>query len=213
MKEPLRTIVYRQLLEMIVSCELAPNSFVNEDMLMEFTGTSRTPVREAVQKLEGERFVRVFPKRGIYVCELSSRGLREIFEIRRLIEPFIIRQYGMRIPRDDTARYLDELKAAMEAEDLDACDTVDGKMHLQLVAANSNVRLSDLLVQMYDHSRRYMTGADVRDYASHRESYEYSAQTLECILEGSYEEAAAALERHLNSTEQIISGAMVAGNG
>ena len=212
MKEPLRTIVYRQLLEMIVSCELAPNSFVNEDMLMELTGTSRTPVREAVQKLEGERFVRVFPKRGIYVCELSSRGLREIFEIRRLIEPFIIRQYGMRIPRDDTARYLDELKAAMEAEDLDACDTVDGKMHLQLVAANSNVRLSDLLVQMYDHSRRYMTGADVRDYASHRESYEYLAQTLECILEGSYEEAAAALERHLNSTEQIISGAMVAGN-
>ena len=78
MKEPLRTIVYRQLLEMIVSCELAPNSFVNEDMLMELTGTSRTPVREAVQKLEGERFVRVFPKRGIYVCELSSRGLRDI---------------------------------------------------------------------------------------------------------------------------------------
>ncbi|MBR4798064.1 MAG: GntR family transcriptional regulator, partial [Oscillospiraceae bacterium] len=104
MKEPLRTIVYRQLLEMIVSCKLAPGSFVNEDMLMEITGTSRTPVREAVQRLEEDRFVMVFPKRGIYVCELSTKGLREIFEIRRLIEPFIIRQYGMRIPRDDTAR-------------------------------------------------------------------------------------------------------------
>ena len=52
MKEPLRTKVYRQLLEMIVSGRLTANSFTNEDALMEITGTSRTPVREAVQKLE-----------------------------------------------------------------------------------------------------------------------------------------------------------------
>ncbi|MBQ5343088.1 MAG: FCD domain-containing protein, partial [Oscillospiraceae bacterium] len=63
-----------------------------------------------------------------------------------------------------------------------------------------NDHLSDLLAQMYDHSRRYMNGAKVRDYASHRESYEYSAQALECILSGNYEDAAAALERHLNGT-------------
>ena len=77
MKEPLRTKVYRQLLEMIVSGRLTANSFTNEDALMEITGTSRTPVREAVQELEEGRFVKVFPKRGIYISELSIRGLRE----------------------------------------------------------------------------------------------------------------------------------------
>ncbi len=213
MKEPLRTKVYRQLLEMIVSGRLTANSFTNEDALMEITGTSRTPVREAVQKLEEGRFVKVFPKRGIYISELSTRGLREIFEIRRLVEPFIIRQYGMRISRDDTAQFLDELRTAMESGDLESCETVDGKMHLQLVAANSNDHLSDLLSQMYEHSRRYMNGAGVMDYEVHRHSYECSAQVLEGILEGRYEAASEALEQHLSSTEQIISKAMVASNG
>jgi len=208
MKEPLRSKVYNQLLEMIVNCEFEPNSFITEDQLIEIAGTSRTPVREAVQKLEEDHLVRIFPKRGIYVCELTPRNLREIFEIRKLLEPFIIRKYGYRVSREGAQRSIESTKRALESGDY-LTDPSDEGVHQLVVNASSNEHLVDLIRVTYIHSRRLRVGAKILDAESHIRSYTEHIEILQNIIDGDYERAATLMEQHLDWVEKFIYDSMV----
>lgn len=201
MKEPLRSIVYRQLRDKIISCEFAPNSFVTEDQLIEIAGTSRTPVREAVQKLEDDRFVRIFPKRGIYVCEMTTRNLREVFEIRSAIEPFAMRQYGFRISREKAEEVLGRIGSG-------AAD-IDSEIHQIVSEAAVSVHLEDIIELMYGHSCRLRNGSGLGSADLDGQISEDSIQMLRLLLDGGYDRAASMLQMILEQTEQRIYEAMV----
>ncbi len=200
MKEPLRSIVYRQLREKIISCEFEPNSFLTEDQLMEISGTSRTPVREAIQKLEDERFVRVFPKRGIYVCEMTVKDLREVFEIRKLAEPFAVSQYGYRVSRDS---------AQKTAEALDSNSSGSAAlMHALMCETAASAHLRDVIELMYAHSLRLMCGSGLDPAEGDPEIQQSEAAAVRLMLDGRCAEAAQLLGECLDKEEQRIYEAM-----
>ena len=78
--------VYEILRDKIVNNVLKPQEFLNEQALSEDLGVSKTPIREALQRLEHSRLVVIIPNKGCYVANISIDRIREIFEIRSILE-------------------------------------------------------------------------------------------------------------------------------
>lgn len=73
----------------IIAGELLPLSDVSEDSLQKELGLSRTPIREACQRLSKEGFIYIYPSKGMIVAEVTADLIRDIYEMRLLNEPFI----------------------------------------------------------------------------------------------------------------------------
>ena len=93
--------IHERLLEMISMGKLAPNSKLHQARLAEGLGVSRTPIREALLRLEGEGLVYMQPGRGMFVTGLQSSEVRELYEAREVLEPLAARLACERAtPRD-----------------------------------------------------------------------------------------------------------------
>ena len=84
--QPLREVVCETLREAIRSGVLKPGERLMEIQLADELGVSRTPVREAMRKLELEGYVIMLPRRGTYVANISIRDINEVFEIRTTLD-------------------------------------------------------------------------------------------------------------------------------
>lgn len=78
--------VYELLKDRIVKNELKPQEYLNEQLIARDLGVSKTPVREALQKLEHERLVVIIPNKGTFVANVTIDRIRELFEIREILE-------------------------------------------------------------------------------------------------------------------------------
>jgi len=85
-------LVHRRLKEEIELGELAPGTPLSELWLVERTGASRTPVREALRRLAAEGLVDLVPRQGARVSTVSLQSVRDLFDFRSLLEPAAIRQ-------------------------------------------------------------------------------------------------------------------------
>jgi len=85
-------LVHRRLKEQIELGELAPGAPLSELSLVERTGASRTPVREALRRLAAEGLVELVPRQGARVSRVSLQSVRDLFDFRALLEPAAIRQ-------------------------------------------------------------------------------------------------------------------------
>ena len=103
---PLRDVVFKTLRQAILKGELEPGERLMEIQLAERLGVSRTPIREAIRKLELEGLVLMIPRKGAEVAKISESNLRDVLEVRRSLEELatatlmtvISRSHGIRIP-------------------------------------------------------------------------------------------------------------------
>jgi DNA-binding GntR family transcriptional regulator len=96
--------VHAQLKEQIELGELAPGTPLSELSLVERTGASRTPVREALRRLAAEGLVDLAPRLGARVSRVSAQSVRDLFEFRQLLEPAAIRQATQTAAADPAVR-------------------------------------------------------------------------------------------------------------
>lgn len=82
---------YRILEEMIVTTELEPGSLLSESRLVEKLGLGRTPLREALQRLDTENLVEIMPRRGIRITNINIKQQLRLLEVRRTMEALIVR--------------------------------------------------------------------------------------------------------------------------
>ena len=76
---------------MIVRLELAPGAVIRDDALQATLGVGRTPIREALQRLERDQFVTVVPRRGMFVSGVDVADLSILYETRAILEPYAMR--------------------------------------------------------------------------------------------------------------------------
>ena len=88
-KLSLTETTYHFLREKIMSNEYPPGTPIIESVIVGQLKVSRTPVREAIQRLEQEKLVQIFPKRGAFVTQIAVTSIKDIFEIREIIEPIV----------------------------------------------------------------------------------------------------------------------------
>ena len=108
--------VYNILKEMIANYRFVPGSYLNIEKLTRDLGVSRTPVWDAIRKLEQEGFVRNEPKKGVLIQELTPETAIELYTVRELLEGLAVRLAVERI-NDETLREMAHcLKAAGESD-------------------------------------------------------------------------------------------------
>lgn len=98
-KLSLKLQAYQYLKTKILNCEYRPNEFLNEQKLCaEMGNISRTPMRDALGRLEQEGLITILPKKGLMVSGITEEDVHSMFEMRLLVEPYALRTYGADIP-------------------------------------------------------------------------------------------------------------------
>ena len=166
---PLRDVVFKTLRQAILKGELEPGERLMEIQLAERLGVSRTPIREAIRKLELEGLVLMIPRKGAEVAKISESNLRDVLEVRRSLEELAIDLACQRITEEE----LDELnkaevdfKAAIENGDAMQIAQTDESFHEIIYNSTKNQKLVQILnnlrEQMYRYRLEYIKDADKR---------------------------------------------------
>jgi DNA-binding GntR family transcriptional regulator len=153
----LKDAVYLQLRQEIVASELPPGWVLREAELAARFGVSKTPLREALVRLEKDGFVQIAPYRSAVVAGYSREDLREIYELRELLEGLCAREAAASIATDDLAaltRVVRDSAAALEAEDSERLATLLDEFDIVLYAQSKNGRISAILNNIRDHVTR-----------------------------------------------------------
>ena len=129
---PLRDVVFNTLRQAIITGEFAPGERLMEISLANRLGVSRTPVREAIRKLELEGFVVMIPRRGTYVADISIKDINEVYEIRTSLDVLAAGLAAERINDDELEtlqRLLVEIGQHIEENNMDKIVEVDIAFH------------------------------------------------------------------------------------
>lgn len=119
-KETLKKQAYAQIKEKIIHGDFRDEGYTSENRLVAELGMSRTPIREALHRLQSEGFVRILPKQGILIQEPSIKETNDFYELRLAIETFAVRKLKDVITEDDYKKLKDIIQLQKEA-----CDARD----------------------------------------------------------------------------------------
>ena len=157
-KTNLKTLAYTAIRHKIITCEYAPGTFLNEERLTEELRLSRTPVRDALSRLEQEGLIEIRPKRGIMVTPLSVNDINMIFEMRTLYEPYILLPEKRLIELNDI--FLHTKPDSEYFQNNDYFYELDSEFHLMVVNAcpNTYIRHSYSLIWAQNQRFRNLTG-------------------------------------------------------
>ena len=197
--------------EKISNCEYQPGQFLIESDLMREVGSSRTPVREALNKLEQERLVRIMPKRGIYVNDITLGLVNEIFEVRVMVEPYIIQGYGKTISKDLLGQQREAL-ASGRLDDDAVLFARDRDLHQRIINSSCNEYLITLMNQIYtqNHRLRVMTGQRIESRL--KVTQEEHLGICDCLLADDIENAARLMRIHLMNSKNASINVMLNNN-
>lgn len=203
---PLRDVVFKTLRQAILRGELEPGERLMEIQLAERLGVSRTPIREAIRKLELEGLVLMIPRRGAEVAKISQQNLRDVLEVRRSLEELAIGLACQRMTDED----LDALKEAeafcakaIAEGDAMKIAQADEQYHDIIYDSTKNQKLVQILnnlrEQMYRYRLEYIKDEDKRQVLLVEHGHILKALSLRRM-----EEARAAIREHIDNQEITI---------
>ncbi|MBS5398402.1 MAG: GntR family transcriptional regulator [Lachnospiraceae bacterium] len=215
-KESLKQQAYNIIKNKIITCEYPPNFLLNEEKLKEEIGASRTPVRDALSRLEQENLVRILPKKGIMVAPLTIREINSIYEARMLVEPYGIEHYAGNIDRDQFLYYEKKCKETEKLiqENADIYNEVydtDDKLHLEFINATENEYFKALYERIYYQNRRLRILSGVKSKDRLAATQREHLKIIEACLEERWSDAAAEMKEHLLHSKRASFEAMIEG--
>ena len=154
---PLRLQVYRSLREAIVTGKLKPGERIVEDRVCAELGVSRSPLREALRRLEGEGLVSILPRRGAVVTEVTDRDGVNLFAVREVLEGLAARQAARHITADELAELENicrEMADRIEAKDAAHIVVLNTQFHDLIAKASRNRWARDFLAAIRAQTRR-----------------------------------------------------------
>ncbi|MGI5824276.1 MAG: GntR family transcriptional regulator [Bacillota bacterium] len=204
--QPLREMVFDVLMDAIMSGQLPPGERLMEVQLAEEMGVSRTPVREAIRRLELEGFVVMIPRKGAYVAGLSIKDIVNIFEIRTALEQLAVGLAAERMTSDDLEaleRMVVELSESAEEADVEAWTELDKKFHQLIYEYSRNDRLIQMMNNIIEQINRYriisLSNPEVRLH-----SIEEHKKIVEAMAERDIPAAEKAARDHLANTQTSL---------
>ena len=199
---------YRTLTDQLVTLQISPGSPLNDEQLARELGVGRTPVREALKRLEAERLVVAYPRRGTFATEVHLTDLGHVSEVRRQLEPLAAAAAARRATPAD--RELLAGLAALVAERSSQPSTtplelmrLDLRLHRAVYAATGNPYLESTLVS-YDNlaTRIWCLFLDrLPGLAGHVGEH---SGLLTAVIDGDADRAAACATEHVTGFETAI---------
>jgi DNA-binding GntR family transcriptional regulator len=202
---------YRDIRDRLVMLDIAPGSPLNDDELAGSLGVGRTPVREALKRLEYERLVVAYPRRGTFATEVNITDLAHISEVRQQLEPPAAASAARRAGPQDRAGLAD-LLSQLESYDPTVSGTrglmrLDMAVHRAIYAAAHNPYLEDTLVR-YDNlaTRIWCLFLDrLPDMAGHVKEHR---PLIQALLDRDAEAAAQLTREHIQHFDAAIRAAI-----
>jgi len=149
--------VYDIIKEKIISCGYEPGQLVSEKEIVEELQTSRTPVREALNILNGQGLLKVIPKKGVQIAPLSIKRIKEIYDIRMLLEPFAVKLAIRNLGPDDIESLIKldkKLSKEYDKEDVSEVFRTGMDIHLYVAYLSGNEVVYELIKQLRSESHR-----------------------------------------------------------
>lgn len=200
----LKQKAYQYIKNKIVDCEYAPDSFLNEKQLMEEIGVSRTPIREALSRLEQENLVSILPMRGVLVKGVSIEELNMVYQARELIEMFIIREHGQELDRGKLLEMRARIEIGIDQRTESELSKTDDDFHALITSVSGNSYLLNTLEHMHLQVLRFRKLAVRRDSKRLSRSRAEHLEIIDNLLRGDYEGAAQAVRAHLANARDVI---------
>ena len=204
--KPLRELVCEHIRQAIVDGTFSPGERLMEIQLAEDMGVSRTPVREAIRKLELEGFVVMIPRRGTYVANISIKDINDVYEIRTSLDVLAAGLAAERIEPEELQemqRLLVEIGKAIEAGKLQDIIALDTEFHDVLYKASRNERLRNIISNLREQITG-IRGISMKYPGRLLDTMEEHRVLVECIAARDSEKAQAAARIHLENAEHTM---------
>lgn len=203
---PLRDVVFNTLRKAILTGELKPGERLLEIHLANQLGVSRTPIREAIRKLELEGLVIMMPRRGAEVAQITEKSLRDVLEVRRALDVLCAELACERITEEEKQQLkaaCDEFEKATATSDATIIAAADVALHDIIVVATRNQRLIQLINNLSEQMYRYRFEY-IKDENQHNNLVEEHRMIYESIVRCDKEGAAKAAKLHIDNQESSI---------
>ena len=200
---PLRDVVFDTLRQAILTGQLQPGERLMEIHLAEKLGVSRTPIREAIRKLELEGLATMIPRRGAEVARITEKNLKDVLEVRRALDALCAELACERISNEEKSKLKEACNAfekATRTKDARVIAQADVALHDIIVEATGNERLvHNLSQQMYRYRFEY-----IKDESQHDILVKEHRVIYESIIHNDKETAAKAAKLHIVNQETSI---------
>ncbi len=203
---PLRDVVFNTLRKAILTGQLKPGERLMEVHLANRLGVSRTPIREAIRKLELEGLVIMIPRRGAEVARITEKSLKDVLEVRRALDALSVELACDRIT-DEGIRELknacEEFEKAVKEGEVSVIAKADVALHDIIVRATGNQRLQQLINNLAEQMYRYRF-VYIKEESRHDKLVAEHKEIYESIVSRDKERACAAAKLHIDNQEKSI---------
>ncbi len=204
--KPLRELVLDAIREAIINGNLKPRERLMEIQLAEELGVSRTPIREALRKLELEGFIVMIPRKGAYVADISFKDIADVYEIRAALEGLAAALAAERITDEELEemeRFLVGKAEAIANNDMEKLVDVDTRFHEIIYQASRNERLSTIINNLREQIQRCrITSLSVPGRM--KESLQEHRAIVEAIQSRDIQLARQVAQDHIENAENIM---------
>lgn len=203
---PLRDVVFNTLRQAILRGEMEPGERLMEIQLAQKLGVSRTPIREAIRKLELEGLVIMIPRKGAEVAHITEKDMRDVLEVRSTLEELAVTLACNNVTPDR----ITELKAANKvfesaivSKDVVNIVDADVKFHDIIYAMTGNARLIQIINNLREQMYRYRLEY-VKDARTHSILISEHNDIIKTLDEKNIVEAKKVVRAHINNQEKGI---------
>lgn len=205
---PLRDVVFNTLRQAILRGELKPGERLMEIKLANQLGVSRTPIREAIRKLELDGLVLIIPRRGAEVAQITEKSLRDVLEVRRSLEALAVQLACERMSSQgilDLKHAEKEFEKVLGNDDITVVAEADVAFHDVIYMATDNRRLIQLLSNFREQMYRYRV-----EYLKRKECHpkllEEHQEIIRAIEHSEVETATKITCQHIDNQVKTVSG-------
>lgn len=203
---PLRDVVFNTLRRAIITGEFAPGERLMEISLANRLGVSRTPVREAIRKLELEGLVIMIPRKGAQVAKITEKSLRDVIEIRCVLEEFAASLACERITEEGKEKLKQahwQFVEAVQSNDIITIVEKDENFHDAIFQATCNDKLITIINNLREQFYRYRMEY-VKDIEQHSVLVTEHERLLHAIFNQDSETAKQIMRTHLTNQQEGV---------
>ena len=206
---PLRDVVFNTLRQAILRGELKPGERLMEVQLANKLGVSRTPIREAIRKLELEGLVLMIPRKGAEVADITEKSLMDVLEVRKALEELAVQLCCDKI----TGKEIEELHRAADdfrrilktSDDVTEIAEADVRFHDIIYLATGNQKLIQILNNLREQMYRYRVECIKRKESQPILIAEHE-EIIRRIENKEKKEAADIVCRHIDNQAEVVTG-------
>lgn len=207
---PLRDVVFNTLRQAILRGDMEPGERLMEITLANKLGVSRTPIREAIRKLELEGLVNMIPRKGAVVASISEKDMRDVLEVRITLEELAVKLAIMNMNDEDIQALVKAgigFENAVVSHDIVKIVDADVVFHDIIYNKTGNERLIQLISNLREQMYRYRLEY-IKDARSHSILISEHNDIIKCLKNKDVEAAQAAIREHISNQERGITRAI-----